>query len=120
MWNQLASNNCWELIFCPNTLEMSSTAPVVLTDGDQDFLLIEGFTGNTVKYDQLTRIVDWRHDPDWRHCWRNGEIVLKMFFGNDGPRGHRLQMNCNTQLPPSTHVPRISPSHVPPSQEAVI
>ena len=120
LFNELAANNCFDLVFCPDTLEMSSTAPVVLTDGDEEFLLIEGYTGNTVKYDQLTRIVDWRHDPTWGHCWREGKIVLRCYYGNDGPRSHKLHIMVNTPLPHSTHTPKKHPAGVPYIDEASV
>lgn len=120
LFNELAANNCFDLVFCPDTLEMSNTAPVVLTDGDEEFLLMEGFTGNTVKYDQLTRVVDWRHDPLWGHCWRDGKIVLRCYYGNEGPAHHKLHIMVNTPLPKSTHAPKRFPAGVPLRDEASI
>lgn len=107
LFNELATNNCFDLVFCHDTLQNNSCSPVCLTDGEQSYLLIEGFTGNTVKYDQLVQLVDFhknghRHNPcKPRRC----ETVLRCFFGNDGPPGMRLHIMCDSPLPASTHVP---------------
>lgn len=112
LFNELAANNCFDLIFCTDTLQMSSTSNVVLTDTVQEFTLLEGGTGNTVKYDQLVELVDFHHRTGWRHCPER-QVVLKCFYGNDGPVGHSLHITvlgectpCGLKhLPKTTHTP---------------
>lgn len=96
-FSELAENNCFKLLIQICSLTSINTNPVSLIDSDGTVHpLIQGCTGNVVRYDQLVKAVNVRRG--W--C----EYVLNCYFGNDGAPSGELHVVCNTKLPCTTYV----------------
>jgi len=97
---EIAQNHCFVLEICPDTLQEISTKPVFLTDGCDHFPLIQGESGNRVRWDQLVILADYYRK---RHCGK--KVRLLAYMGNDGAGcGDIIHFVINSRLPRTTHI----------------
>lgn len=98
---EVAQENCFRLLFQPCSLESINTNPVSISDGTNTYVMIQGCTGNVVRYDQLVEYVH-RHSRKDCGCFR--EVILDCFFGNDGMPESVVHVVVNTRLCRSSFV----------------